>query len=87
MGLVPSYHRIFVGILLVQNFFLWVFLGSKMFSCEYFVGPNIFSHRYFVGPKCFLVDILWVQNFFSWVFCGSEIFLVGILLVNFFSCR
>ena len=66
VGLVPSWHRAFVGISWVQNFFSWVFRGSK-----------IFSRGYFVEPKFFVVGILWLWNFLSWVFCGSEIFSRG----------
>ena len=63
VGLVPSWHRAFVGISWVQNFFSWVFRGSK-----------IFSRGYFVEPKFFVVGILWLWNFLSWVFRGSKVF-------------
>ena len=36
-----------------RNFFLWVFCGSKVFSCDYFVGP-----------KYFPVGVSWVQFYF-----------------------
>ena len=59
VGLVSLCHRafvdpknFFVGILWVQNIFLWVFCEFHIFSCEYFVGPIFF-----------LMGILWVQDF------------------------
>ena len=58
VGLVPSCLRgskiFFVGISRVQNIFLWVFRGSK-----------IFSRGYVMDQKCFLVGISWVQNFMT----------------------
>ena len=87
VGLVPSYHRAFMGSSWVINFFPWVFRGSQIFSRGYFEGPQfflvgilwvpIFFRGYFVGLKSFLVGILWVPNFFLWVFHGSQIFSRG----------
>ena len=54
-----------VGISWVQNSFLWVFFGSK-----------IFSRRYFEGSKYFQVGVPCVHIFFSRLFHGSEIFSV-----------
>ena len=49
VGLVPSCYRAFVGNSWVQNFFSWVFRGSKSFS-----------RRYLVDLKFFLVGISWI---------------------------
>ena len=81
VGLVPSCHCAFLGISWVQNFFPWVFRGSKIFSRRYFVGPKFFSRGYFVGLKFFLLDVSWVQNFLV----GPKFFLVSILWAYFFS--
>ena len=86
VGFVPSCFVdpkcFLVCILWLQNFFPWVFRGSKIF----FSWVQNLSHWYFVG-----------SIFCSWVFCGSEIcargyfvgskiFLVSITLVqNLFS--
>ena len=95
VGLMPSYHRAFMGSSWVINFFSWLFRGSSIFSRGYFVGPQfflvgilwvpIFFRGYFVGLKFFLVGILWVPNFFSWVFHGSQIFSRGYFADSNFS--
>ena len=56
-----------VGILWVQNFFSWIFCGSK-----------IFSRGYFVGPKFFLGGITWIQLYSRGYIVGPKIFLVGV---------
>ena len=43
-----------VGISRVQDYFSWVFRGSKVFSRGYFMGLKFFSRGYFVGPKFFV---------------------------------
>ena len=63
-----------VGISWVQNFFSWVFFGSKFFSCGYFVGSKFFLVGISWVQKFFPKGISWVQNFFLWVFCRSKFF-------------
>ena len=64
VGLVPSYHHMFLAISWIRNFFLWLFLGLETLS-----------DMEFLRPKFFLVGILWDKIFFAWVFGGSKIFL------------
>ena len=74
VSVVPSFHRVFVGISCVRHFFLWVFHGFTIFSCGYFVGRNIF----FLGISCIQDFFLWVlreSNFFRCVlFCDLKVF-------------
>ena len=74
-GYFVSLKFFLVGISWVQNFFSWVFFGSKFFSCGYFVGSKFFSWV-FLGFK----------NFSPRVFRGSKIFSCGYFVgPNFFS--
>lgn len=57
LGLVPACYLAFVGILWVQNIFLWVNLVRHFFSWV-FCGANVF----------FLVDISWAKNFYQGYF-------------------
>ena len=66
-AIVLMFHRAFmrpklfnVGTSWVQNFFSWVFCGSKFFSQGHFVGPQIFRIGFCVSAKFFLVYISWI---------------------------
>ena len=61
MSLVPSCHRVSVGISRVQNFLA----GIR--------GPEIFSRGYFVSQNFFLVGFLWAQFFLYRCFRDSKI--------------
>ena len=52
VSLEVSWHRAFVGISWVPNFFSWVFRGSQIFSSGYFVGPNFILVGNFVVFIC-----------------------------------
>ena len=79
VGLLPSCHRIYVGISLLQSFFSCAFSSSKFFSWV-FRDSQIFSREYFVDRIFFFSRGFFVDPIFFYrrYFVGPKFFLVVI---------